>query len=191
MTQVETASTEPAPPQPRPVPKSLPKKNDQGRVRIEYVNSEEELELSKNRVIKNASAVNLSANEPEVTFVYSSADARRVDDLKDELLARISVAMEGVATHYGYDVPDNWQPDETWVERTLVKSPIKAFQRSSGEWVMRADVLVNPVELHERYRSEQRRPKTIMLAQAYGGMIFVLGGLAVFLRLGTGLRQKS
>lgn len=91
---------------------------------------------------------------------------------------------------------DYWQPPGSWVRQTF-----GPFEKHSmvGEGdvlltqmtvqVDRTQELINSII--QRFETDRQTHRTIRLGQVYAGTVLILGGLAIFLRLGTGRRPTK
>ena len=91
---------------------------------------------------------------------------------------------------------DGWVPDLAWVAKNAVKrfKHEKNIDSKLGtRHTVHIDADLSPKRLdqaYEQFRSTRIGPRTEGLAKGYAGSVLLLGGLAIFLRLGTGRHAK-
>lgn len=146
-------------------------------------------------------------------FTFYSHSHSQLADADLELLNRISqflvLALESTTSV----IADDWSPGVNWVARDMVtyrqvqkdsgSSPesSKAVTTSLGEattpsaavYRVRMDVELSPERLdylYKRFSDDRSQARSVMLAKLYAGAVMMLGGMAIFMRLGTGRRPE-
>ena len=123
---------------------------------------------------------------------YSRKDAlaQAYGHIADELVIAL------VGENFDTDAVAAWQPDPRWIEKEIAGARDTAYRPGpDGRTVYTATV---PVDLpdrmklvRQRFMQSQAGQRGLGLAQVYLGGVLMLGGLATFLRLGTGRKVQG
>ena len=115
---------------------------------------------------------------------------------EEQLLGRISEYL-GAALHEHYGVnAEDWKPSWSWIARDVVEQYGKIRSKdadTAGKEEVRMRVTLSRKRLeqvYQHYLDDQGWQRTLTLAKAYAGTVLIFGGLAIFLRLGTGRKVK-
>lgn len=130
----------------------------------------------------------------QVTFLSTLhsklGEARGEIDQRVAEYLRAAVAFEYAAK----DVAD-WKPSPDWIrEHLIVREDKVPHGDAPGYFRLKAVASFDPQHLElasDRYQQDQVTGRTWLLAKTYAGTVSMLGGLAIFLRLGTGVRPGA
>lgn len=118
------------------------------------------------------------------------------EDAEIELLERIAGYLSGMMTNqFGVEASD-WSPSRNWIRKSFVRSfDVKtANQDGIEKYYVEMDVDLTSKRMEqvkERFLSDGSWYRTRNLAKGYAGAVLILGGLSIFLRLGTSRRPTS
>lgn len=115
---------------------------------------------------------------------------------EDELLQQVSGYVVGALETQGLEV-DGWAPNRLLLKKNLVRS--STTERANGpnhleqfRVVMEVDLSLPKIEqVRQWLAADNCWVRTKGTAQAYAGAVMMLGGLAIFLRLGTSRRPNE
>lgn len=134
--------------------------------------------------------VSLDPEQPLFTFHsdWRSEPHAAADDLRVQLTQYVREVIE---TKLGVDA-SFWSPPESWLRETFGEYDVESKPSGTGDILltqMNTTIDVSPDlirDIEKRFRTDQQSYRAVRLGKAYAGTVFILGGLAIFLRLGTG-----
>jgi hypothetical protein len=127
-------------------------------------------------------------------FGFKGGQTTTVEGAENEALGRVGLFLANVVQREHGTKVGSWAPSDTWIVRNL--EPIGVVKdlttpesgpRYQGE--VEIELTDNRVQqICELYRDERVSSRMRGVTQVFAGAVFLLGGLSIFLRLGTSKR---
>lgn len=139
--------------------------------------------------------VDIPPDLDKVTFV--SGEYGTAQGATDEVMQRISVALPMILSS-DKPLPAVSIPSNEWIKKNLIRSQsVLKHEETSGKpatYEARVELDLSPHRREQLYAyvvESQTATRTSRVAHWYLGSVLLLGALAMFLRLGTGIRPGS
>lgn len=123
-------------------------------------------------------------------FANPNTAALQLEDMLIDFCREVVASRKKVSASF-------WKPSRAWIRETF--QPFQIRSQADGNQDVQLTQLAVEIEpgdwliesILQRFVGDQKTYRTIRLGQVYAGAVLMLGGLAIFLRLGTGRKPNA